>query len=87
MPTSGDFCGRGNKGRVGIFAFYSPTIELTINAVKWEGAGRDGRPFGFVQGRLPAAGTAALRLTCWFFRRLVEQLGIDRRIDLQRRVF
>jgi hypothetical protein len=31
--------------------------------------------------------TAALRLACGFFRRLVEQLGIDRRIDLQRRVF
>src|ERR1700691_3997838 len=34
-----------------------------------------------------AAGTAALRLGCRFFCRLLEQLGIDRRIELQRRVF
>src|ERR1700692_342019 len=34
MPTSGNFCARANKGKVGIFAVCSPTIELRNDSVK-----------------------------------------------------
>src|SRR5580692_7532959 len=34
MPTSGDLAGSANKGRLGIFAFCSPTINLKTALVK-----------------------------------------------------
>src|ERR1700688_3145231 len=39
MPTSGNFSGSTNKGKVGIFAFCSSTIELRNDSVKRKAEG------------------------------------------------
>src|ERR1022692_417269 len=59
MPTSGDFCGSANKGRVGMgnSPFVRQTIRLKLGIVKREeAAGKDARRFGLAQGRRPDAG-------------------------------
>src|SRR5580698_179459 len=50
MPTSGDFGGNANRGRVDIFVFCSPIIELQTAPVKDENRNKEQRLVGHVRG-------------------------------------
>src|SRR5207302_3454352 len=78
MPTSGDFCGRGNRERE------SMRIRLLFannKCFRRHCQARDAAE----DAHRAAAGTAALRLRSRLLSRLLKQLGVHCRIEFQRR--